>query len=158
MRKRLAGRRRLVVFGLAAVVAAAAAAAAIAAIKPINPGPTPSIFNLQINGVTVPSASYQIDGATIPPKGPRGAGTPTQSYTVRITAPVSDNKTLLQDFQAGQIAGDVVITLLDAQAERVVGYDFGANAADVSYQQTGDRTTGTFQQTLVFTSSSLTVS
>jgi hypothetical protein len=146
------------VLGLAAVVAAAAAAAALGAIKPINPPPTPSTFSLQINGVSVPSASYQIDGTTIPPKGPKGSGTPTQSYTVRITAPVSNNTTLLQDFQAGQIAGDVVITLYDNQLQKVVGYDFGANTADVSYQQTGDRTSGTFQQNLVFTSSSLTVS
>jgi hypothetical protein len=59
--------------------------------------------------------------------------------------------------QAGQIPGDVVITLFDAAAEKVVGYDF-ANATDVSYQETGDRATGIFRQDLVFTSSSLTVS
>ncbi len=149
MRKHLRIRRRLVVLGVTAVIGAAAASLAAGA---FDSGGTPSIFTLEINGVTVQSASYQIDGTTVPPK-----RAPTQSYTVRITAPVSNDTTLLQDFRAGQVPGDVVITLFDVQAQEVVRYDF-ANAAAVSYQETGDRTSGTFEQDLVFTSSSLTVS
>jgi len=152
LRKHLSGRRRLLVFGIAVLAAAAAVTTASGA---FDSGPTPSLFTLQVNGVSVPAASYQIDGTTIPPKG--GKGTPTESYTVRITAPVSSDTTLLQAFQAGHVPGDVVIALYDTEAKSVVGYDF-ANAADVSYQSTGDRAAGTFQQDLVFTSSSLTVS
>ena len=139
----------MVVLGVAVAMTAVAASAALGA---FDSGPTPSIYVLQINGVTVQSASYQIDGATVPAK---GLAAPTQRYTVRITAPVSTDATLLQDFQAGKIPGEVVIRLFDVEGVPVVGYTF-ANAADVSYQQTGDNSSRTFQQTLVFTSSSLT--
>ncbi len=147
MRKTLGARRRLVVLGLAVAVAAAMATGAWA---PINFGNPPSTFRLEINGVAVQATSYSIDGTSV--KGPRNK----QDYTVRITAPVTGDTTLLQAFQDGQVPGDVVITLYDAEANEVAAYDF-ANATAVSYQQTGDRTASTFQQDLVFTSSSLTL-
>ena len=154
MRRYLRGRRRLVAFGV--VVAAAAALATGAVAGGVFGGSDPaSIFALQINGVAVHAASYQIDGAVIPAKGAKG--TATQQYTVRITAPVTDDPALLQAFQAGQIPGDVVITVLDTEGRELRRYDF-ANAADVSYEDTGDRSTGTFQQHLVLTSNSLTTS
>jgi len=151
LRKHLGAHHRLVILGVAMGAAATVAAAALAA---FDFGGSPSIFSLQINEVTIQAASFTIDGTSIPPKGPKG--TATQDYTVQITAPVTNDTTLLQAFQDGQLPGDAVITLFDSQAQKVVGYDF-ANASDVSYHETGDRATGSFQQDLVFTSSSLTV-
>ncbi len=151
MSKYLGTRRRLVIFGLAVALAAAAATSAWAAAFS-GGGSPPARFTVQFNGTVVQATSYSIDGTSIPPRGPKGAT--TQGYKVVIDAPVLDNA-LVTAFQNGQIA-DVKVTLYDVEAEQLTTYDF-ANATVGSYQQTGSES-GPFQQELVLTSSSLTVS
>lgn len=153
MRKYLGTRRRLVIFGLAVALAAAAATSAWAA--GFNGGSPPARFAIQFNGTDVQAASYTIDGTSTT----SAKGATTRGYKVVIDAPVLDN-TLATAFQNGKIA-DVKITLYDVAAEQLSTYDF-ANATVDSYQQTGSEPdgspSGSFQQELVLTSSSLTVS
>lgn len=152
MRAKIAARRRLLICVLAVAVAAAAATGAWAAGVGDTPV-VPSRFLVQFNGVSVQATSYSIDGISLPSR----TGTPSQSYRVVIHAPVTNDPALVQAFKSGQIA-DVRIELFDITGVPVAGYDF-AQAKVASYEQTGSQATGgSFDQQLVFTSNSLTVS
>lgn len=149
MLKHLGARRRLVMFGLVVVVAAAATTAAWAA-GVVGGTDPPARFFVELNGVTVPATSYSINGTTSTIK-----GVAHQSYKVVIDAPVTDDTALVQAFQTGQSVS-VQIELFDAAAVPLTRYSF-SNATVASYQQTGTQA-GSFEQELVLTSSSLTVS
>ena len=150
MRKHLGTRRRLVIVGLAVAVAAAAGTSAWAA---LGDPPTPAHFFVQFNGTTVQASAYSIEGTSIPTKG----GATTQAYKVVIDAPVTNDTSLVQAFKSGHVA-QVQIALFDAEAKPVNTYDF-SNATVASYHQTGSNATGSsYEQELVLTSTSLTVS
>jgi hypothetical protein len=151
LRKHLGTRRRLVIFGLAVAVAAAAGTSAWAA---LGDTPTvPSRIFVQFNGTTVPASAYSIDGTSSPAKG----GATTQAYKVVIDAPVTNDTSLVQAFKSGRVA-DVQIALFDFEGIPVTRYDF-SNATVASYHQTGSNATGSsYEQELVLTSTSLTVS
>lgn len=151
MRKHLGTRRRrLVVSGLVVIAAAVAATSAWAALggAPV----VPARFVVAFNGATVQASAYSVDGKSVPTKG----GAATQAYKVVLDAPVTSDTSLVQAFKSGQVA-HVQIALYDATGVPVTTYDF-SNATVSSYHQTGDATTGSFEQELVLTSASLTVS
>lgn len=151
MRKHLGTRRgRLVILGPVVVAAAVAATSAWAAV--VEPPTVPARAVVSLNGTTVQASAYSIDGTNIPTKG----GVPTQAYKVVLDASVTSDASLVQALKSGQLA-HVQIALYDATAVPVTTFDF-SNATVISYHQAGSNATGSFEQELVLTSTSLTVS
>jgi len=138
------GRRfRVAVVLVGAVAIVALVSGAYAATR----GPTVKTFSVVLDGTPVSTATgYTLDGARV--------SVDQEEYTLRISLQLNADAAPAQAFMDGHVYPTAVVNLLDAGLSVLKTYTL-TEAKVVSYRQSGDAKTGSFDQQLVLTSDSL---
>lgn len=120
----------------------------------ISGGTAPTTFVIHLDGELIATAKgYELNGANVTVDRKDSY----KEYTLRINLALKDNSEPARAFQTGQTFTSAKVDLVTASIALLKTYEL-VNATVVAYRQSGDAATGTFNQELVLTSRTLTIS